>query len=276
MPEAAEVETIRRQLARVVVGRRVVGLEVPGRRVLRRAGMTDLSSLAGSTVAAVARVGKFLLLRVRDGGALVVHLGMSGRLVLDPDQVRGPHVALRLALSDGTIIAMVDPRTFGEAFFAPPYEGARPQALAHLGVDVLDPLDEVLSRSRAHALGSSRWVKRLLIDQRVVAGLGNMYADEACFYARIDPRTPGRALAEADWKDVLASAQTVVWRALEAGGTTFPDRSYRNLQGVGTYFARLAVYQRTGRPCVVCATPVARVAFDGRYTHYCPTCQQGR
>jgi len=275
MPEVAEVETIRRQLARRIRGREIVGLEVSGRRVLRRAHAPAIAQLIGDTVHDVERVGKFLLLRCRARGALVVHLGMSGRFVLGAAPSEGSHVALRVRLADEVVLEMVDPRTFGEAFWVPPYEGRRPAALAHLGPDVLDPLDEVAAASGTRALGSARWVKRLLIDQRVLAGLGNMYADEACFGARIDPRVPGRALGSRRWRQVVAAAQAVAAEALGAGGTTFPDRSYRNLEGEGMYYDRLAVYRRTGLPCAVCQTPIARVPFDGRYTHYCPTCQRG-
>jgi len=275
MPEVAEVETIRRQLIRWVVGREVAGVEVLGRRVLRRSDGADMERLIGATVTGVERVGKFLLARTDDGGALVMHLGMSGRLAVGTVRSDDVHVVLRLRLTEGIVLEMIDPRTFGEAFLVPSYQGSRPDALAHLGADVLDPLDEVAAASGARALESSRWVKRLLLDQRVLAGLGNMYADEACFRARIDPRTPGRALTRDRWREVVAGAQAVASEALRVGGTTFPDRSYRNLEGEGGYFGRLAVYQRAGKPCVVCASPVARVPFDGRYTHYCPSCQRG-
>ena len=276
MPELPEVETVRRQLEAAVCGKRITSLAAPGSRVARR-GRLDRSAAEGSSVTAVLRAGKFLILALETGTALGVHLGMSGRLLLaGPGSPTEPHTTLRLLFDDGSSVALVDPRTFGEAWISkrleePPYLGE----IAGLGVDLL-AAEEAVAAALVRAASSRRSVKAVLLDQGVVAGLGNMYADEVLFRVGIHPETPASPVLAGLAGEIARSARAVVEQALAARGTTFRDRGYRDLHGnLGTNLRQLFVYQRDGLPCYLCRTPVVRSRFQGRHSHWCPACQEG-
>lgn len=300
MPELPEVETVRDGLARHVVGRTVVATEVLRDYSVRRhlAGPPDLvGRLHGARLGAAVRRGKFLWLPLEHGDdepdeALLAHLGMSGQLLVrapgtleDPGELRHPHLRVRLRLDDGGALDFVDQRTFGHLSvqdLAPTADGAPggrgsvlaavPVPVAHIARDLLDPaLDRpaLVAAFRARRTG----VKRALLDQTLVSGVGNIYADEALWRARLHFARPTSGLRRADVERVLDAATEVMSQALAQGGTSF-DALYVNVNGASGYFDRsLAVYGQEGRPCPRCGTPVRRVEFMNRSAAYCPRCQ---
>jgi formamidopyrimidine-DNA glycosylase len=306
VPELPEVETVRDGLARHVVGRTVVEAEVLRDYSVRRheGGPSDLvGRLRGARLAAAVRRGKFVWLPLgrgpdgpaepdEPGEALLAHLGMSGQLLVrapgtleDPGTLRHPHLRVRLRLDDGGALDFVDQRTFGHLSVqdlvptpdaAPGGLGsplaAVPTPVAHIARDLLDPaLDRaaLVAAFRARRTG----VKRALLDQTLVSGVGNIYADEALWRARLHFARPSDGLRRGDVERVLDAATEVMGEALTQGGTSF-DALYVNVNGASGYFDRsLAVYGQEGRPCPRCGTPVRRVAFMNRSAAYCPRCQ---
>lgn len=301
MPELPEVETVRDGLERHVVGRTVRAVEVRRPYSVRRhlAGPDDLAGrLAGRTLAAAVRRGKFLWLPLdhpgaagaRPDDALLAHLGMSGQLLVraSADVAAGGehrHLRVRLELDDGGALDFVDQRTFGHlsvvdleptADGRPGGAGSElplvPAPAAHIARDLLDPaLDpEVVARAIRRRRTQ---VKRALLGQTVVSGVGNIYADEGLWRARVHPATPTADLDQATAVRVLAGAAEVMRDALAQGGTSF-DALYVNVNGASGYFDRsLAVYGQQGEPCPRCGTPVVREPFANRSSHLCPRCQ---
>ncbi|AXK45320.1 bifunctional DNA-formamidopyrimidine glycosylase/DNA-(apurinic or apyrimidinic site) lyase [Brachybacterium saurashtrense] len=313
MPELPEVEVVRRGLAPRTVGRTVAEVELLDARIIRRqAGGADRlrAALAGTTLTALVRRGKFLWWRLADpdgadtGEALMGHLGMSGQLrvrasgeapALAPAPASaGPasdplrHRRLSLHLDDGTRIDLIDQRLFGGLWTSELVDAAdgrtaalgSPDALlpaeaAHIGRDLLDPALDLPAAARA--LRARRaGIKSLLLNQQLVSGIGNIYADEALWAARVRYDTPGEVLSQRKALQLLREARTVMERALEVGGTSF-DALYVNVDGRSGYFARsLSAYGREGEPCPRCGTPLRRVVSMNRSSHFCPRCQRRR
>ncbi|MCA0253765.1 MAG: bifunctional DNA-formamidopyrimidine glycosylase/DNA-(apurinic or apyrimidinic site) lyase [Actinobacteria bacterium] len=279
MPELPEVEVVRRGLASSLPGRTVSAARVRHPRAVRRhlAGPADFETrLPGRTFVAPRRRGKFLWLPFGDGDALVAHLGMSGQFRLDePDAPVLPHTHVVLDFADaGPQLRFVDQRTFGGLWLSP--GGAElPSELAHIAPDLfeedVDPA--VLARSIQRRRSG---IKRVLLDQTVVSGIGNIYADEALWLAGVHPETPADSMTTARIRRVLEAARQVMAEALAQGGTSF-DRLYVNVNGSSGYFSRsLNAYGREGLPCPRCGTPLRRVAFANRSSHFCPRCQRLR
>ncbi|GCE75710.1 bifunctional DNA-formamidopyrimidine glycosylase/DNA-(apurinic or apyrimidinic site) lyase [Cellulomonas biazotea] len=294
MPELPEVETVRDGLARHVLGRTVTGVEVHRDYSVRRheGGPPDfVGRLRGRRLDAAVRRGKFLwLLLDGDDDALMAHLGMSGQLLVRSavaldDGARHPHLRVRLLLDDDSALDFVDQRTFGHLSVAdllPTPDGApgglgspRPQVpepVAHIARDLLDPaLDHarLVDAFRARRTG----VKRALLDQTLVSGVGNIYADEGLWRARLHYARPTDTLRRAEVERVLDGAASVMTEALVQGGTSF-DALYVNVNGASGYFDRsLAVYGQEGRPCPRCGAPVRRDEFMNRSAYTCPVCQ---
>ncbi len=300
MPELPEVETVRDGLARHVLDRTVTHVDVRRAYSVRRheAGPVDFAArLTDRTLLSAVRRGKFLWLLLDDGpgrgdDALLAHLGMSGQLL-----VRGPgttpaggwaehpHLRVRLTLDDGSALDFVDQRTFGHLsvpdLVATP-DGAAgglgsprpvvPVPVAHIARDLLDPaLDRAALVAAVRARRTE--VKRALLDQTLVSGVGNIYADEALWRARLHGRRPTATLRRADVERVLDAAAEVMGEALAQGGTSF-DALYVNVNGASGYFDRsLAVYGQEGRACPRCGTPVRRDEFMNRSSYTCPRCQ---
>ena len=276
MPELPEVETVRRGLALVVTGRRVERVTVLHPRPVRRhlAGPDDFAAtLTGRTFAEPARRGKYLWLPFADGDALLAHLGMSGQFRVDaPTAPLVANTRVLFDLDDGAQLRFVDQRMFGGLSLSPG-GAALPAEVAHIGRDPFDPEFDLRAagrRLRARRTG----VKRALLDQRVVSGIGNIYADEALWLSRTHYARGTWALSAAKAAEVLSAATTVMSRALEAGGTSF-DALYVDVNGSSGYFDRaLAVYGQEGRPCPRCGTPVRREPFMNRSSFRCPRCQR--
>lgn len=287
MPELPEVETIRRGLLGHFLGRDVERVEVRSARAIRRenAPGTLGAAIAGDRVSEVARRGKFLWFRGGSGGCTVVHLGMSGQLLHHahaPAPLR--HEAVRW-IHDGGALIFVDQRTFGYVHAAemvdtvdglPGGVGTEtpevPDVVSHIARDVLDPYFDA-GACVARMSRTSSAIKRVLLDQRYVSGVGNIYADEALWTARIHPMIPARELDEAALLELLDATAEVMSRAVDAGGTSF-DALYVDTAGESGYFAReLMAYGRFGTPCPRCDTAMSRITVGGRTSHVCASCQ---
>ncbi|KRD44690.1 formamidopyrimidine-DNA glycosylase [Cellulomonas sp. Root930] len=292
MPELPEVETVRDGLARHVLGRTVTAVEVRRDYSVRRHvdGPLDFAGrLRGRRLDAAVRRGKFLWLLLDEGDdALLAHLGMSGQLLVrEPgaDRVEHPHLRVRLDLDDGSALDFVDQRTFGHLSvpdLVPTPDGAPgglgsplpvvPEPVAHIARDLLDPAldhDALVAAVRRRRTG----LKRALLDQTLVSGIGNIYADEGLWRAQLHYARPTETLRRAEVVRALDGAAAVMTEALAQGGTSF-DALYVNVNGASGYFDRsLAVYGQEGRPCPRCGTPVRRDEFMNRSSYSCPHCQ---
>jgi len=292
VPELPEVETVRDGLARHVLGRRVTGVEVRRDYSVRRhtGGPLDFAGrLDGRRLDAAVRRGKFLWLLLDDGDdALMAHLGMSGQLLVrQPGEPRleHPHLRVRASLDDESALDFVDQRTFGHLSvpdLVPTPDGLPgglgspapvvPEPVAHIARDLLDPAldhDALVAAVRRRKTG----LKRALLDQTLVSGIGNIYADEGLWRAQLHYARPTETLRRSEVERALAGAHEVMTEALAQGGTSF-DALYVNVNGASGYFDRsLAVYGQEGRPCPPCGTPVRRDAFMNRSSYSCPHCQ---
>jgi formamidopyrimidine-DNA glycosylase len=278
MPELPEVEVVRRGLQEHVAGRVITEVAVLHPRAARRheAGSADLESrLRGVRVTGTGRRGKYLWLNLVDGEvALVVHLGMSGQMLLGPITNTG-HLRIAAVLDDGTALSFVDQRTFGGWQLADlvTVDGSPlPAPVAHIARDPLDPRfdrDAVISvLRRKHSE-----IKRQLLDQAVVSGIGNIYADEALWRAGVNGARIAGRLTRRQLGEVLDCAAEVMREALRQGGTSF-DSLYVNVNGQSGYFDRsLNVYGRADRNCRRCGAVIRREKFMNRSSFYCPVCQ---
>ena len=276
MPELPEVEVVRRGLGRGVAGRTVERVEVRHPRAVRRhaAGADSFRALLqGRTLLVPARRGKYLWLPLDSGDALTAHLGMSGQLlVVPPDKPDELHLRVRLTFADrGRELRFVDQRTFGG--LAVVADGAElPSTIAHVARDPLDPLfddDAFVARLRARRTG----VKRALLDQTLLSGVGNIYADEALWRARLHGGRATERLTGRQARDLLGHVRDVLNASIEQGGTSF-DALYVSVNGVSGRFDRsLDAYGRAGEPCRRCGTPIRREAFMNRSSASCPRCQ---
>lgn len=285
MPELPEVEVVRRGLDEHVRGRVINSVTVTHSRSVRRhiAGAADLAArLTGLRVAAARRRGKYLWLTFDESEsgsgdiALVVHLGMSGQMLVRPaDAPVEKHAHIRADLDDGTELRFVDQRTFGGWALAPLVEvdgTAVPEPVAHIARDPLDPRFDI-EAAVAAVRGKRTEIKRVLLDQTVVSGIGNIYADEALWRTRIHGGRTAADLARPVVHTLLGEVRAVMTDALAAGGTSF-DALYVNVNGQSGYFERaLAVYGRGDEPCTRCGAPIVREKFMNRSSYSCPRCQ---
>jgi formamidopyrimidine-DNA glycosylase len=270
MPELPEVEYVARQLRAELIGRVIVHAEVLWPRTVAGLAPEELAArVADQRVTAVERRGKYLLLSLSAGDVLLVHRRMSGNLIFLPASADAPYTRARFVLDDGRQLAFTDPRKFGRLILLA--EGELAAALASLGPE---PLDESFTASAlgARLAGHVRPIKALLLDQRVVAGLGNIYADEALFRAGIHPLRPGASLRPAELEALRAGIRGALLTGIEHGGTTF-GRHRDVYNEAGRNLEHVEVYQRTGQPCPRCGQPIARIVVAQRGTHFCPRCQ---
>jgi len=276
MPELPEVETVRRMLQDQVLGRAIRSVRLSGAR-LREPVRRDLPRrLRGRRLLAARRHGKYLLLDLSDGLTLVSHLGMSGRWLFYPDARPEPmlHVHARIDFADGSRLWFQDPRRFGVLRLARTDRLAADPSLSILGPDPVatPPTGAALATL---ARGARVSAKTFLLDQRRIAGLGNIYASEILHRAGVHPRRPAGALTPREWSTVAARIGEVLGEAIERMGTTFS--MYRTLWNEpGTYGERLLVYDRAGEPCRACGTPIRRIVQGQRSTFFCPACQPRR
>ncbi|GAA4945811.1 bifunctional DNA-formamidopyrimidine glycosylase/DNA-(apurinic or apyrimidinic site) lyase [Yinghuangia aomiensis] len=283
MPELPEVEVVRRGLDRWIVGRTIARVEVTHPRAVRRhaAGSADFTAvLVGSRVSGALRRGKYLWLPLTAPGAdtpsdaLLAHLGMSGQLLVqEPDAPREKHLHIRFTFTDGgRELRFVDQRTFGG--MAVEHNAAQlPPSIAHIARDVLDPrFDDTAFHTALRRRDSE--LKRALLDQSLVSGIGNIYADEALWRSKLHGARSTATITRPQTALLLASVRAVMTDALAVGGTSF-DSLYVNVNGESGYFSRsLDAYGREGEPCNRCATPIRRISFMNRSSYFCPNCQR--
>ncbi|MEV6121479.1 bifunctional DNA-formamidopyrimidine glycosylase/DNA-(apurinic or apyrimidinic site) lyase [Streptomyces sp. NPDC052077] len=280
MPELPEVEVVRRGLERWVAHRTVADAEVLHPRAVRRhpAGALDFTDrLRGHRVGVPRRRGKYLWLPLEETGqAVLAHLGMSGQLLVQPHEAPAEtHLRVRVGFDDdlGTELRFVDQRTFGGLSLHDTGADGLPEVIAHIARDPLDPLfdDEAFHR----ALRRKRTtVKRALLDQSLISGVGNIYADEALWRSRLHYDRPTATLTRPRALELLGHVRDVMNAALDVGGTSF-DSLYVNVNGESGYFDRsLDAYGREGLPCRRCGSPIRRAAFMGRSSHFCSVCQR--
>lgn len=281
MPELPEVETVRAGLVPLVVGKKISQIEIYHPRTSRY-NPEGLTAIFGQQVTSLARRGKYLWFETPGDIALVAHLGMSGQFRVGGES---RHRRASLFLDDGVRIDFSDQRTFGYlrlAELVPTADGlsgamgttraALPATIAHIGRDLIDPafdIDTVAEKVQQ----KNTEIKRVLLDQTVAAGIGNIYADEALFAVGIHPQRNTRTLTHDQIVGIYQAAQAVLRSALQAGGTSF-DSLYVNVNGESGYFERsLQVYGREGQPCVRCGAPISRITFMNRSSHICVNCQ---
>jgi formamidopyrimidine-DNA glycosylase len=276
VPELPEVETVRRGLEQHVVGRTIESVTVLNPRAVRRqpGGAAEFETgLAGRSLDTARRRGKYLWLSVGED-ALLAHLGMSGQLLAgEPGRPLSPHVRITFTFNDedGPDLRFTDQRTFGHMWLI--RDGAElPAPIAHIAPDPFEPSFDpaaLARRLRARHTG----IKRALLDQSLISGVGNIYADEALWRARLHWARPTETLNGPEVSRLLAAVRDVLGEALAAGGTSFDDL-YVNVNGESGYFDRsLSVYGQEGLPCPRCGTPVRRDAFMNRSAYTCPQCQ---
>lgn len=292
MPELPEVETIRRGIDTHVVGRTVTDVEVLHPRAIRRhvEGESDfIGRLRGKTFTAARRRGKYLWLDAVGSGdavAAVVHLGMSGQLIIAADGADDPiHLRVRLHLDGDQSVGelrFIDQRTFGgwhldeyDRDITGGIDGALPASVAHIAPDPFDPLFDrnalLRNISRRHTE-----IKRALLDQTLISGVGNIYADESLWRARLHGSRLTDKISRGKLDELVGHVTDVMADAIAVGGTSF-DELYVNVNGESGYFDRsLNVYGREGLPCKRCGSPIRRAAFMNRSSHYCSKCQRMR
>ena len=277
MPELPEVETIRRDLDREIVERRIKAVEVKGHRSVRRHRTSKdfITRLEGRKIKAVVRKGKYLLIRLDDGNMLVVHLGMSGQLLRT--QTKDPvdrHTHVTLTFSQGGQLRFVDPRTFGELFVAAPDDLAHEvPELAHLG---FDPLEQAMSWTDFGGLLQARKakLKSLLMDQKVIAGIGNIYADEILFAAGLRHDRSSETLTAQEVRRLYRAMVETLQDAIKHRGSSLADEQYRDVFGeVGDFQSLHKVYDREGHACPRCRSVIVRIKSNGRSTFFCEQCQ---
>lgn len=274
MPELPEVEVVRLGLVDHVVGRTIRDVRVLHERAVRRhaGGADDFAArLRGRRVVGAHRRGKFLWMSLDDGSAVLCHLGMSGQMLVSSDGDDPVHLRIAFDLDDGNDLLFVDQRTFG-GLLVTEVEESIPLEVLHIARDPLDPLfddAEFIARLRRKDTG----IKRALLDQTLISGVGNIYADEALWRSSLHYARSARGLRRAEAEALLANVRAVMTEALAQGGTSF-DALYVNVNGQSGYFSRsLDAYGREGKPCRRCGTAIVREPFMNRSSFRCPTCQ---
>jgi formamidopyrimidine-DNA glycosylase len=283
MPELPEVETVRSGLEKYVINRRIASAHSYHFRAIKPNSIAPLAAVAGSRIRAVKRRGKFLWFELDREFTLVAHLGMSGQLLISPKKSPDQsHLRARIELqksarsvgkkSTGNEIRFIDQRTFGWLSIEQMHNQI-PTSVAHIAYD---PFEAEFNLKNVIADISSRKsaIKPAILNQEIISGIGNIYADEALWRAKIHPEIICEDLSEDEIKKLINSAKAVMKSAIKAGGTSF-DQQYKNVNGASGYFSRsLSVYGRAGQPCSRCATLIRRIAFANRSSHFCPRCQR--
>jgi formamidopyrimidine-DNA glycosylase len=274
MPELPEVEVIRRGLAPLLVGRRFLDVQVGEKRLRQQSSPRELRRwLLGRRLKNLQRRGKYLRFDLESGVTLVIHLGMTGRLLAGPPPSPTlPHVHMVFHMEGGLNLVFQDTRRFGQVLVFPP--GVEPGPLAQVGAEPFSRKvtpDWLLAQARSR----SRPIKNFLLDARLLAGIGNIYACEILFAAGLHPATPVGRLTLEDWSRVLTETRRILKQAIKKGGTTVAN--YLNSRGEsGLFQLELLVYGQAGEPCRRCGAPIQRLVQAGRSTFFCPVCQPDR
>jgi len=281
MPELPEVETVRRGIISLVKGRRILKVGVPpdprGVRTFRRVASVPAlrTRVASQKITGLRRRGKYLLFELENGDILIVHLGMSGRLLVrrrrDPPD---PHTRAVLQLEGDRELRLADPRKFSEIYLFCPEKGETRVNPDKLGIEPLDPgftADWLFPR----LAGSSRAIKAALLDQRFIAGIGNIYSDEILFASRIKPDRKASSITRREAGTIVRHTRRILREAVSRRGTTAGDGTYRDSRNrAGTYQNKLQVYALDGDPCPRCRAGIISRPIGGRTAHFCPACQK--
>ncbi len=282
MPELPEVETVCRQLAPHVGGRRIERLEILDGRWSRPFPPEELeAAVAGRTIAGVGRRGKYILLELDDGATLVMHLRMTGNLIIGGERIGGPrlyegehdmelHLRALFTLDDGSTMRFTDPRRFGHAHLLAAGD-LDPYLDARLGVE---PLSDELTPGLIGERAADRTapLKSWLLDQRHIAGIGNIYADEALHRARLHPLSPAGSMRKEHWEELRDGIVEALELGIANGGSSIDD--YRDARGEqGSMQEEFLVHTREGQPCPRCGETISRIVVGGRSTYFCPNCQ---
>lgn len=278
MPELPEVEVLRRDLERDVVGKKIKSVEVKGTRAIRRNKTKKIfiDKLTGKKITGVSRKGKYLLLSLDSKDVLVIHLGMSGQLLraATARETLPKHTHVIIVFTQGGQLRFVDPRTFGEMFVSTPEELTQQvDELSHLG---FDPIETAMSWDYFAQLAMSRneKLKALLMDQKFIAGVGNIYSDEILHAAGLRYDREMASLTPQEMRRLYRSIAEVLQEAVRARGSTLEDEGFVDLQGKPGQFQELhQVYAREGQVCNRCRATIVREKFGNRSTFYCPSCQ---
>jgi len=273
MPELPEVETVRRGLEKWCVGRTITRVETLHPRATNPHSIGALTSLKSAQIAQISRRGKFLWFHLDRPYALVAHLGMSGQFrIQEKGLADEKHLRVRLALDNHQELRFIDQRTFGWLGLSD-FDGEVPDLVQGIAPDIFDPafdrkeLKQVLRKKKSE-------IKRVLLDQSVMSGVGNIYADESLWRAKIHPTTPCDEIAPQKIESLLKAVESVMSKALVEGGTSF-DSLYINVNGESGYFAHsLEAYGRENEACRRCGTPIQRIVIAARSSHFCPHCQR--
>jgi len=277
MPELPEVETVRRGLERWVIGKRLKNIQVLHPRVQRPNSWAPITSLNGAKVTGINRRGKFLWFELDRPQVLMAHLGMSGQFLVQPKgKTDERHVRARLALAGGMPknreLRFIDQRTFGWLAVDNLIDGI-PSMASHIAPDIFDPKFEQDAVVKNIKSRKSK-IKSAILDQQILSGIGNIYADESLWAARIHPERICNELSAKKINLLINSAREIMARALESGGTSFDDL-YINVNGESGYFeVQLEVYGCEGEPCSRCGRLVKRISFANRSSHFCSHCQR--
>lgn len=273
MPELPEVEYVARQLRAAVLGRRITHASVLWARTVTPTDAREFEArVSGQRITSVNRRGKHLIVVLDGGDALAIHRRMSGNLILARAREEALYVRVAFTLDDGQLLLFTDPRKFGRVTLTSNAEIER--SLAELGPEPLAP--DFTAAVLAERLGASRRaIKAALLDQRIVAGLGNIYADESLFHARIHPLRPAGSLNRREVTALREAIVATLLNGIEHGGTTF-GRHRDIYNEAGSNLEHVQVYRRTGKPCPRCGTPITRITVAQRGTHFCPKCQRLR
>jgi len=280
MPELPEVETVRRGLAPWVTGKRIKKLEILHPRATRSGSTISLKNIEGSRVIEVTRRGKFLWFVLDRELALVGHLGMSGQMLIVPK--RSPvekHARIRIDFGDKSReLRFIDQRTFGwmsAEQLVKTDNGELPECCSHIAPDIFSDhfdKDAVIAQIKRRKIE----IKKALLNQEIMSGVGNIYADEALWHAKIHPERLSSSLSEAEIGELLRAVKRVMKSALKQGGTSFDDL-YINVNGESGYFeVSLRAYGREDEPCRRCGTLIRRITFANRSSHFCPECQRAK
>lgn len=266
MPELPEVETIVRELRQQVMGKTIARVSVHWERSIQGQAAEFKRRLVGMAISAISRRGKFIGFELHDGTFFTIHLRMTGKLVQKLDAAGQKHVRVEFGFQDGSALYFVDARKFGRLRLWP----CQSQSCPNLGPEPLNPASVL---SVLSGLNTRRSVKTVLLDQTVLAGVGNIYADEALYAAGIHPLTPAARLSAGQRRKLSRSVPKVLRQAIRRRGTTLRD--YRTLAGrSGENQEYLQVYGRAGQPCFTCGAPIEKIRIAGRSSHFCPCCQK--
>ncbi len=271
MPELPEVETVRRQLAPHLEGETIESVEILDWRWTRPLDPVTVEyGLTGARIERLSRYGKYLIWELSDGRQLLVHLRMTGALLLDPP-AEPAHTRVRFKLSGGHRLFYVDPRRFGTGHLVSSAQERERYLAERLGVEPMTP-EFTAQHLRAIAKGRTAPIKSFLLDQRRIAGVGNIYADEALFRSRIHPLRPAGKLNAAQWQRLRDGIEAALRAGIDAKGASIDD--FRHIDGArGSFQDAFLVHRRAGEPCPVCGGPIRKMVVGGRGTYVCEHCQ---